>query len=94
MPDHKSNVTPIQQFHPGNWEYILTKVAEKVRETEPPTEKLFQEAFNKLIEERYNAIATVHQPLALKIARKFDFKTAEEIKNQYFDVPTWRYSSK
>lgn len=79
------------QFHPKNWEYILGKELEKIETRFPPNQKgLVQAEFNKVIEARYNDIEPVHQPLALKIARKFDFMTAEEKDNQYLKLPTFR----
>jgi hypothetical protein len=76
-----------KQFSTGNWEYILKYIANEIKKTHAENTNAFQLEFNKRVEARYNDIATVHQPLALKIARKFKFMTAYEKANQYLSVP-------
>lgn len=85
-------ITRKSQFCPKNWEYILTTIKNQLLDKAFHSQKLRHEEFNKLVEERFNAIEPVYRNLALKVARKFDFKTSEELKKQYLDVPKWIYS--
>lgn len=88
MTSHKPAF--VKQFSTQNWEYILQTVKEQLLKKGFASQKLLQQEFNKLIEERYNDIAPAHQKMALKIARKFDFMTAHEKKHQYLDISLMR----